>query len=165
MQLLLHLLTSNVGGDQRSGSGGTSEASGIGSCWSYHSGAEDFNALMAKLCDDFETNQEESKFELCDTIRAVLRSFPKVRIFYCVLRKKVLSLPIPKSLNNVTYFLFTIQSNFDDEIRHPWLPKLQKGLHDILFSKIGKSQRDPAMILVAAVIEVSDFEWCLAEVI
>ena len=85
----MHLLTSNVGGDQRSGSGGTSEASGIGSCWSYHSGAEDFNALMAKLCDDFETNQEESKFELCDTIRAVLRSFPKVRIFYCVLRKKV----------------------------------------------------------------------------
>ena len=56
------------------------------------------------------------------------------------------------------------QSNFDDEARHPWLPKLQKGLHDILFSKIGKSHRDPAMILVAAVIEVSDFEWCLAEV-
>lgn len=74
-------------------------------------------------------------------------------------------LPVPKSLNNVTNFLFTIKSNFDDEIRHPWLPKLQKGLHDILFSKIGKSQRDPAMILVAAVIEVSDFEWCLAEVI
>ena len=87
---------------------------------------------MAKLCDDFETNQEESKFELCDTIRAVLRSFPK--------------------------------SNFDDEVRHPWLPKLQNGLNDILFSKIGKSQRDPAMILVAAVIEVSDFEWCLADV-
>ena len=80
LQLLLHLLTSNVGGDQRSGSGGTSEASGIGSCWSYHSGAEDFNSLMAKLCEDFESNQEESKFELCDTIRAVLRSFPKVRM-------------------------------------------------------------------------------------
>ena len=79
-QLLLHLLTSNVGGDQRSGSGGTSEASGVGSCWSYHSGAEDFNSLMLKLCSDFESNQDESKFELCDTIRAVLRSFPKVRI-------------------------------------------------------------------------------------
>jgi len=131
LKLLLHLLTSNVGGDQRSGSGGASEASGVGSCWSYHSGAEDFNSLMLKLCSDFETNQDESKFELCDTIRAVLRSFPK--------------------------------SNFDDEIQYPWLPKLQQGLHDILFSKIGKSQRDPAMILVAAVIEVSDFEWCLAE--
>ena len=105
----MHLLTSNVGGDQRSGSGGTSEASGIGSCWSYHSGAEDFNALMAKLCDDFETNQEESKFELCDTIRAVLRSFPKVRVIYRLLRRKgILSLPVPKSLNNVTSFLFII---------------------------------------------------------
>ena len=29
------------------------------------------------------------------------------------------------------------------------------GLHDILFSKISKKQRDPAMQLVAAVIEVS----------
>ena len=70
------------------------------------------------------------RFELCDTIRTVLRSFPK--------------------------------ANFEDE-SHPWLSKLQKGLNDILFSKIGKSQRDPALILVAAVIEVSDFEWCLAD--
>ena len=31
------------------------------------------------------------------------------------------------------------------------------------YFQIGKSQRDPALILVAAVIEVSDFEWCLAE--
>ena len=62
-------------------------------------------------------------------------------------------------------FFIYFKSNFEDENQHPWLPKLQKGLHDILFSKIGKAQRDPAMILVAAVIEVSDFEWCLAEVI
>ena len=71
-----------------------------------------------------------NRFELCDTIRTVLRSFPK--------------------------------ANFEDD-SHPWLSKLQKGLNDILFSKIGKSQRDPALILVAAVIEVSDFEWCLAD--
>ena len=32
------------------------------------------------------------------------------------------------------------------------------GLHDILFSKISKKQRDPAMQLVAAVIEVSGRE-------
>jgi hypothetical protein len=44
------------------------------------------------------------------------------------------------------------KSNFDEE---SWLPMLQRGLHDILFSKISKKQRDPAMQLVAAVIEVS----------
>jgi hypothetical protein len=64
--------------------------------------------------------QDEHKFELCDVIRTILRSFPK--------------------------------SNFDEE---SWLPMLQRGLHDILFSKISKRQRDPAMQLVAAVIEVS----------
>jgi hypothetical protein len=36
-------------------------------------------------------------------------------------------------------------------------------LQDVLFSKIGKSQRDPAIMLVASVIEVSDFVWCLTE--
>jgi len=44
-----------------------------------------------------------------------------------------------------------------------WAPKLQKGLQDILFSKIAKEQRDPAIKLLAAVIEVSGFEWCLEE--
>ena len=39
----------------------------------------------------------------------------------------------------------------------------QKGLQDVLFSKIAKCQRDPAIMLVASVIEVSDFVWCLKE--
>ena len=43
------------------------------------------------------------------------------------------------------------------------LARAQKGLQDVLFSKIGKSQRDPAIMLVASVIEVSDFVWCLTE--
>jgi hypothetical protein len=43
------------------------------------------------------------------------------------------------------------------------LARAQKGLQDVLFSKIGKSQRDPAIMLVASVIEVSDFVWCLKE--
>jgi len=97
-------------------------------CWSYHSAFEDFNSLMGKLCTDFANSQDETKFELCDTIRTVLRSYPK--------------------------------SNFDgDDI--VWMPMLQQGLHDILFSRLGKKQRDPAMMLVASVIEVSDFQWCL----
>jgi hypothetical protein len=43
------------------------------------------------------------------------------------------------------------------------LAKAQRGLQDVLFSKIAKGQRDPALMLVAAVIEVSDFVWCLKE--
>jgi hypothetical protein len=97
-------------------------------CWSCHSGFEDFNRLMGKLCTDFATAQDETKFIMCDNIRTVLRSYPK--------------------------------SNFDDDDCE-WLPMLQQGLHDILFSRLAKKQRDPAMMLVASVIEVSDFAWCL----
>jgi len=97
-------------------------------CWTYHSGPEDFNNLLMKFCREFSILQDELKFDLCDVIRTILRSFPK--------------------------------TNFDEET---WLPLLQKGLHEILFSKITKRQRDPAMQLVASVIEVSDFEWCLTD--
>ncbi len=39
---------------------------------------------------------------------------------------------------------------------------LQRGLRDVLFSRIGKAQRDPAIKLVSAVVEASrDFEWCV----
>ena len=83
---------------------------------------------MFNVYQSFFFFQDETKFELCDTIRTVLRSYPK--------------------------------SNFDgDDI--VWMPMLQQGLHDILFSRLGKNQRDPAMMLVASVIEVSDFQWCL----
>ena len=97
-------------------------------CWTYHTAFNDFNQLMGKLCTDFANSQDETKFELCDTIRTILRSYPK--------------------------------SNFDED-ECEWLPMLQQGLHDILFSRLGKKQRDPAMMLVASVIEVSDFNWCL----
>ena len=97
-------------------------------CWAYHSGPEDFNNLLIKFCREFAILHDDQKFELCDVIRTILRSFPK--------------------------------NNFDEEA---WLPLLQRGLHDILFSKITKKQRDPAMQLVASVIEVSDFEWCLTD--
>jgi hypothetical protein len=32
---------------------------------------------MLKLCTDFAEAHDETKFTLCDTIRTVLRSFPK----------------------------------------------------------------------------------------
>ena len=97
-------------------------------CWAFHTGPEDFNNLLMKFCREFAILHDDQKFELCDVIRTIIRSFPK--------------------------------NNFDEE---QWLPLLQRGLHDILFSKITKKQRDPAMQLVAAVIEVSDFEWCLTD--
>lgn len=97
-------------------------------CWTYHSGPEDFNNLLMKFCREFSILEDDQKFELCDVIRTILRSFPK--------------------------------TNFDEE---SWLSLLQKGLHNIRFSKITKKQRDPAMQLVASVIEVSDFEWCLTD--
>ena len=37
----------------------------------------------------------------------------------------------------------------------PWLSGLQRGLRDILFSKISREQRDPALKLVSAVVEAS----------
>ena len=46
-------------------------------CWSYHDAFKDFNSLMAKLCTDFANSQDEAKFEMCDTIRTILRSYPK----------------------------------------------------------------------------------------
>ena len=91
-------------------------------CWDYHSGHEDFNAVMAKFCGDFASSSDVDKFALCDTIRTVIRSFPK-----------------------------TCFSGDDDA----WLPGLQRGLRDILFSKISRAQRDPALKLVSAVVEAS----------
>eukprot|EP00094_Tigriopus_californicus_P007014 TCALIF_06753-PA protein Name:"Similar to Neurochondrin Neurochondrin homolog (Drosophila melanogaster)" AED:0.06 eAED:0.07 QI:0/0.33/0.28/0.85/0.83/0.85/7/4/777 len=95
-------------------------------CWSYHQGTQDFNNLMTKFCEEFYNSKNEGKFELCHTLRTIIRSFPK--------------------------------SNYCEEA---WLPYLQSGLRDILFSKITKEQRDPALMLLASVIEVSDFEWCI----
>ena len=97
-------------------------------CWAYHSAFKDFNDLMGKLCTEFANSQDENKFEMCDQIRTVLRSYPK--------------------------------ASFQDE-GCEWMLMVQQGLHDILFSRLGKKQRDPAMMLVASVLEVSDFQWCL----
>merc|ERR1712018_413295 len=46
-------------------------------CWAYHNAFKDFNDLMGKLCTEFANSQDENKFEMCDTIRTVLRSYPK----------------------------------------------------------------------------------------
>lgn len=47
-------------------------------CWLYHSGTEDFNNLMNKFCREFAVAQDQSKFELCESLRVLIRSYPKV---------------------------------------------------------------------------------------
>ncbi|XP_063976503.1 neurochondrin homolog [Diachasmimorpha longicaudata] len=44
-----------------------------------------------------------------------------------------------------------------------WPQSLNKGLSDILCSKIGKNQRDPALKLAAAILEVLGAEWALMD--
>jgi hypothetical protein len=105
-------------------------------CWQYPESANDFNSLMQCLTRDFASNQDLSKFETCDTLRVAVSSFPKS--------------------------LLAAASETDDSTL-AWLPALRKGLADIFFSKISKQQRDPALKLVAAVIEATDAEWCLEE--
>ena len=46
-------------------------------CWAYHSGPEDFNNLLMKFCREFAILHDDQKFELCDVIRTIIRSFPK----------------------------------------------------------------------------------------
>lgn len=45
-----------------------------------------------------------------------------------------------------------------------WPESIYKGLNDILKSKIGKNQRDPALKLAACVVELLGIEWTLSDV-
>ncbi|XP_046402034.1 neurochondrin homolog [Ischnura elegans] len=53
-----------------------------------------------------------------------------------------------------------IDSSTDEEI---WPSSTYKGITDILTSKIGKAQRDPALKLVSTIVELLGVEWCLAD--
>ncbi|XP_063220640.1 neurochondrin homolog [Bacillus rossius redtenbacheri] len=44
-----------------------------------------------------------------------------------------------------------------------WVQYIYKGLSDVLTSKIGKAQRDPALKLASVVVEVLGVEWCLRD--
>lgn len=92
-----------------------------------------FNALVQRIALDMETDHTERKFELC-TILASL-------IFSC--RRDVIAPSLP-----------------NEEI---WPESCYKGLTDILKSKIGKNQRDPALKLAAQVIELIGIEWTLSD--
>ncbi|KAG8241618.1 hypothetical protein J6590_069488 [Homalodisca vitripennis] len=54
----------------------------------------------------------------------------------------------------------SVASTSSDEI---WPGSIHKGLSDILKSRIGKSQRDPALKLASVVLEILGVEWCLTD--
>jgi len=54
----------------------------------------------------------------------------------------------------------SVASTASEEI---WPGSIHKGLSDILKSKIGKSQRDPALKLASVMLEVLGAEWCLTD--
>ncbi|XP_071453980.1 neurochondrin homolog [Hetaerina americana] len=53
-----------------------------------------------------------------------------------------------------------IDASTDEEI---WPSSTYKGITEILTSKIGKTQRDPALKLASIVVELLGVEWCLAD--
>ena len=62
-------------------------------------------------------------------------------------------MPEPKRISNISFFRSFPKTCFGED--DPWLSGLQRGLRDILFSKISREQRDPALKLVSAVVEAS----------
>ncbi|RZF43064.1 hypothetical protein LSTR_LSTR001242 [Laodelphax striatellus] len=91
-----------------------------------------FHALMNKIALDFETDQDERKFELCGIMYSLL--------FNC--QKQVVA---------------------DTAGEESWKGSIYKGLNDILTSKIGKAQRDPALKLASVIVDVLGVEWCLTD--
>lgn len=91
-----------------------------------------FHTLVNKIALDFETDQDERKFELCSILNALLFNCP---------RKAVA----------------------DTAGNETWPQSIYKGLTDILTSKIGKQQRNPAIILASTALELLGVEWILAD--
>ncbi|XP_022206552.2 neurochondrin homolog [Nilaparvata lugens] len=91
-----------------------------------------FHGLMNKIALDFETDQDERKFELCSIMYSLL--------FNC--QKQVVA---------------------ETAGEESWKASIFKGLNDILTSKIGKAQRDPALKLASVIVDVLGVEWCLTD--
>lgn len=91
-----------------------------------------FHAIMSKIALDFETDNSERKFELCNILNALLFNCCKSEVAKNVLEES-------------------------------WPGSIYSGLNDILKSKIGKNQRDPALKLTSVMIEICGVEWCLLD--
>lgn len=91
-----------------------------------------FNALVNVLSLDFETDQSERKFKLCDVLTALIFNGPK-------------------------------DLNAENVANESWPNSILKGLTDILTSKIGKKQRDPALKLTSQMISSLGPEWSITD--
>lgn len=91
-----------------------------------------FHTIINKIALDFETDQDERKFELCAILNALL---------YNCHRKGIAESAGAES----------------------WPTSVYKGLFDILTSKIGKKQRDPALILASTMLDLLGAEWTLTD--
>lgn len=58
-------------------------------------------------------------------------------------------------------FLSGAEKSVFQGVEHPWLGNVYKALNDILQSKISSEQRDPAIILTSAVIELVGMNWMI----
>lgn len=93
-----------------------------------------FHTIIHKVALDFETDHTERKFQLCTILQALLQS--------C--RKDVVSASAK-------------------EKEESWLLSIHKGLSDILGSKIGKNQRDPALKLASVMMDLLGAEWAMSD--
>uniref|UniRef100_A0A1Y1MPK7 Neurochondrin n=1 Tax=Photinus pyralis TaxID=7054 RepID=A0A1Y1MPK7_PHOPY len=92
-----------------------------------------FHQIVNKIALEFETDHDERKFELCQILQSLLFNAPK---------------------NAVT------KTTPQEET---WPQSVYKGLTDILQSKIGKDQRNPALILASTVLSLLGAEWATSD--
>ncbi|KAG5887103.1 hypothetical protein JTB14_000736 [Gonioctena quinquepunctata] len=92
-----------------------------------------YHALLNKIAVDFETDQDKRKFEICEVLNALVYNCPS---------RKLLS----ESAANET-----------------WPQSVYKGLCDILQSKIGAAQRNPALILTSSMLDLLGIDWVFSD--
>ncbi|XP_017776575.1 PREDICTED: neurochondrin homolog [Nicrophorus vespilloides] len=93
---------------------------------------KNFHALVNKIALDFETDNDERKFELCSILNGLL---------YNSHRKEIME-------------------SYGIEL---WPFSIYKGLFDVLTSKIGKKQRDPALCLASTMMDVLGVDWIFGD--
>lgn len=101
-------------------------------------GHEIWSSNLDALCDvieviakEFRDDSSERKFELCSILFEFLTNFPS-----------------SVKVGNANF-------------KRDWINWIHKGLRDILQSRIGKEQRDPALLLLSVMLECFGTEWLI----
>nr|XP_023022833.1 neurochondrin homolog [Leptinotarsa decemlineata] len=92
-----------------------------------------YHALMNKIAVDFETDQDKRKFEICEVLNAL--------VYNCPSRKDLA----------------------ESAASETWPQSVYKGLCDILQSKIGAAQRNPALILTSSMLDLLGIDWIFSD--